>query len=237
MTAHPTPTEQHRQRLRLRFRKEGDLRWISHRDLLRVFERLFRRADLPLRMSQGFHPKPKLSFPTALALGVEGWNEVMEFELDRQLDPDMVREQIRSTAPEGLVVTSVEPTDAEGRKARLVSMDYQFPVPSERRSEVQQNIRQLQAGTLPLKIADGRELADAARDDLEMIRLCDGELLQFRIRATRQASVRPRDVLATLNLEDLLEDGQVLVRTSVEYTATRNEPVNETAADPTNMDR
>ncbi|HBO42708.1 MAG TPA: hypothetical protein DD670_01970 [Planctomycetaceae bacterium] len=61
-----------RQRVRIRFSKQGDLRLIGHRDLVRVMERLFRRAELPLGMSQGFHPKPRMSFPTALALGIGG---------------------------------------------------------------------------------------------------------------------------------------------------------------------
>ena len=52
-----------RQRVRIRFRKQGDLRLIGHRDLVRCLERLFRRAGLPLGMSEGFHPKPRMSFP------------------------------------------------------------------------------------------------------------------------------------------------------------------------------
>ncbi len=67
-----------RQKLRIRFRKTGDLRLISHRDLARAFERLFRRADLPLAMSQGFHPHARINFPSALALGIQGEDEVVE---------------------------------------------------------------------------------------------------------------------------------------------------------------
>ena len=70
-----------RQRVRIRFRKQGDLRFVGHRDLVRSLERLFRRAGLALGMSQGFHPKPKMSFPSALAVGIEGLDEVMELEL------------------------------------------------------------------------------------------------------------------------------------------------------------
>ncbi len=70
-----------RVRFRLRFRKREDLRWISHHDLVRTVERWLRRAGLPLRRSEGFHPKPKLSFPSALALGIAALDEVMEFEL------------------------------------------------------------------------------------------------------------------------------------------------------------
>ena len=58
-----------RQRVRIRFPKQDDLRLISHRDLMRAWERLFRRAGVALSMSEGFHPKPRMSFPSALAVG------------------------------------------------------------------------------------------------------------------------------------------------------------------------
>ena len=73
-----------RHRVRIRFCKQGDLRWIGHRDLMRCMERLFRRAALPLGMSQGFHPKPRMSFPAALAVGIAAMDEVMELELAEQ---------------------------------------------------------------------------------------------------------------------------------------------------------
>ncbi|HEX3724775.1 MAG TPA: TIGR03936 family radical SAM-associated protein, partial [Pirellulales bacterium] len=61
-----------RQRVRIRFRKQGDLRLLGHRDLLRAWERLLRRTGLELRMSAGFHPRPKINFPSALAVGIAG---------------------------------------------------------------------------------------------------------------------------------------------------------------------
>ena len=59
-----------RHRVRIRFRKQDDLRWIGHRDLMRCCERWFRRAGVALRRSEGFHPKPRMSFPSALAVGI-----------------------------------------------------------------------------------------------------------------------------------------------------------------------
>ncbi len=70
-----------RLRVRVRFSKQGDLRLIGHRDLMRCMERLFHRAGLPLSFSEGFHPKPRMTFPLALAVGIEGNDEVMELEL------------------------------------------------------------------------------------------------------------------------------------------------------------
>ena len=74
-----------RPRVRIRFCKQGDLRLIGHRDLMRCLERLFRRAGLTLGMSEGFHPKPRMTLPLALAVGIEGDDEVMELELSETL--------------------------------------------------------------------------------------------------------------------------------------------------------
>ena len=57
------------------FTKEGYMKYISHLDLMRLFMRAFRRAGLPLKMSEGFNPHPKLSISRALKLGVESENE------------------------------------------------------------------------------------------------------------------------------------------------------------------
>src|SRR5215475_14275688 len=73
-----------RQRVRIRFTKQDDLRWISHRDLMRVWERLFRRAGVALSMTEGFHPKPRINFPSALAVGIAGLDELLEVDLSEE---------------------------------------------------------------------------------------------------------------------------------------------------------
>src|SRR5690242_10956811 len=72
-------------KVRFRFRKDGALRLLSHHDLLRTFERMLRRAALPVRATRGFHPKPRLVFALSLPLGVVGCEEVAELELDADL--------------------------------------------------------------------------------------------------------------------------------------------------------
>src|SRR5262245_56686955 len=82
------PSSSPRHRYRLRFKKTGDLRLVSHHDLMHVLERLMRRAEVPFALTQGFHPQPKISFALALALGVAGLNEAFELELSRAMEPD-----------------------------------------------------------------------------------------------------------------------------------------------------
>src|SRR5579859_6858411 len=57
-------------KVRIRFKKCGDLRFLSHHDLMHCFERMFRRGSLPVKASQGFHPMPRMAFALSLALGI-----------------------------------------------------------------------------------------------------------------------------------------------------------------------
>src|ERR1700683_2821403 len=88
-----------RDKVRIRFRKDHDLRLLSHHDLMRTFERMLRRAELPIRRTQGFHPHPRLIFALSLPLGVVGCAEVVELELDEFLPVEEIRERLLQQSP------------------------------------------------------------------------------------------------------------------------------------------
>lgn len=69
-------------RLRVRYQKVGKVRFLSHRDLARVWERAIRRADLPVLYSEGFSPRPKMHFGLALSTGYESIAEYIDLDLD-----------------------------------------------------------------------------------------------------------------------------------------------------------
>src|SRR5438128_12031853 len=94
--------EANRDKLRIRFRKGGDLRLLSHHDLMRCLERMLRRAALPFKSTAGFHPGPRVVFALSLPLGVLGRDEVVEIEFTRALDEDETLAALRSQAPAGL---------------------------------------------------------------------------------------------------------------------------------------
>src|SRR5437870_7518850 len=96
-----------RDKLRIRFRKYGDLRLISHHDLMRCFERMLRRAALPFHSTEGFNPKPRLVFAMPLPLGVVGCQEVAELELDAELAPEVIQDRLAHQVPPGLEILSV----------------------------------------------------------------------------------------------------------------------------------
>lgn len=203
-----------RQRVRLRFRKEGDLRFISHRDLVRTFERLFRRAGLELGMSEGFHPKPRMTFPSALGLGIAATDEVMEFELANRPDADDLRERIEQQCPAGLSIKELQLLDEGQKKARIECVGYSIPVPEHRRPEIAEAIDRLKQQETCVIQREGRSGPVDVLAYLDAIEL-DAGVLRFRLRVGGQSGVRPREMLDVLGLEELESEGLFLTRESV----------------------
>ncbi len=82
------PSVQARQKVRFEFRKVGELRFLSHLELMRALQRALRRAGIPLAFTQGFNPQPRLSLAQALAVGVEGLRELGDIELALRMAPE-----------------------------------------------------------------------------------------------------------------------------------------------------
>jgi len=91
--------------IRVRFSKRGPVRFISHRDVARAFERSFRIAEVPLAFSSGFSPHPKVSFGPALAVGYESDAEYLDLECTRPVDPDWLLDAVSAGLPEGMAVS------------------------------------------------------------------------------------------------------------------------------------
>lgn len=104
--ARPRPPERAAQgepvRYRARFAKFGPMALRGHGELIRILPRILRRARLPIRFTEGFSPRPQLSFGPALPLGVQSASEVCEFALREELPPETVLAGLRSASEEGL---------------------------------------------------------------------------------------------------------------------------------------
>jgi len=92
------------QRVRIQYTKRGRLRFTSHRDISRAFERAVRRAGLPVAYSSGFNPHPRLSYAGAAPTGAASEAEYMEVAMAQTCDPGTVREVLDSAMPPGLDV-------------------------------------------------------------------------------------------------------------------------------------
>jgi len=202
-------------RLRIRFTKEGDLRLISHRDLVRTMERVFRRAALPLAMSEGFHPKPRMTIPSALALGISGRNEVMDIHLAEDISADEVLARLVANAPPGMNFLSACPLPPGARKARVEAAMYQVQVPPERRAEVDSAVAHLLSQeSFVIERGKGKKSLELMADLQELRR--EGDALVFTLRVRQEGAVRATEVLAALGAQDLAESGFPLARTNVE---------------------
>jgi len=104
-------TERRTQRLRVTFTKGESIRYISHLDLARAMERAFRRAELPLVYSQGFNPRPKLAFGSALPLGVMGREEMLDVWLSPSLAPGDFVTRMASKLPAGIRILNAWEVD------------------------------------------------------------------------------------------------------------------------------
>jgi radical SAM-linked protein len=204
-----------RDKLRIRFRKAGDLRMVSHHDLMRCLERMLRRAALPFRSTEGFNPKPRMAFALSLALGIEGCDEVVELELEEVLPLEEIQARLTQQAPAGLAILSVQRVDPRA-SAQVARVCYRLGVPAERRAELPERSAALLAEPhcfVERTRPQPRRLD--IRPYLRDLRLV-GDDLEIDLWVTPTGGARPDEVVRLLGLGDLLDAGGVLRRTTME---------------------
>ena len=109
------------QRIRLRYTKRGRLRFTSHRDFQRAFERALRRAEVPMAYSAGFTPHPKVSYANAAPTGTGSEAEYLEIALTEHRDPDKLRLLLDESLPAGLDITDAVEARTSGLADRLTA--------------------------------------------------------------------------------------------------------------------
>jgi radical SAM-linked protein len=189
--------------IRFRFSKRGKVRFTSHRDVARMWERALRRAAVPVAYSEGFSPRPRLSFGLALPTGHESDGEYVDVKLvDDPDDLTLLCARLTAALPEGVAVQAAEPlAPGEPSLQEVVdacswSVEVDGPTPSEARAAVE---RLLAAPELPvLRERKGKERVDDLRPALEDLTVHEG-LTLVAVLATRPVSFRPAEVVAALD--------------------------------------
>jgi radical SAM-linked protein len=234
----PIPEAPTRDKVRLRFRKSADLRLLSHHDLMRTFERMLRRAAMPVRRTQGFHPHPRIVFALSLPLGVVGCAEVVELELDEILPLDEIRTRLTGQCPPGMDILSIERI-ASRRTAQVRRLCYRVKVPQDRVAALRDRITAALAA--PECVVE-RKREPVRRVDLKPwlsdLRIVDRECeapaepgdcgsagaspsrsethLEMVLWLLPSGTARPDEVLQLLELGDLLDEGFVVERAWIE---------------------
>ena len=200
-----------RQRLRIRFAKGAAIKYISHLDLARAWERTFRPAGLPLVYSQGFNPRPRFQIAAGLPVGVASRAELLDVWLMQQWEPEEVLARLRAVSPPGLEVLEVVEADlkAPSLQSQVCAADYEAVVRTvEPLAAIQGRVEALLgAPTLPRRrLHKGEWQTYDLRPLIHSITVTmggvqDGErILVMRLLASQQGAGRPDEVLDALGL-------------------------------------
>jgi radical SAM-linked protein len=202
---------------RLRFTKTGRMRFLSHHDLMRLFERALRRSGLPLRMTEGYNPHPIVAFPTALGLGIESLDEILEVELSSWTAPRLVEQALGGQLPEGVQVRSCEVFDRKER-SHIAFVEFEADVPGQGAG-----LSDRIAAFLALTACPVERVSDKGSKTVEirqyvMAAESEGERVFLRIRITDQGTAKPEEVLRSVGVR---VDGTVRIRKTYTEVAVR----------------
>jgi radical SAM-linked protein len=225
-------------RIRLRFTKTGKIRWTSHRDLARVWERVIRRVGLPIAYSQGFSPHPKLHFGLALSTGHESVAEYIDLDLD-DAAPNLPTDAeladlplvISAALPIGLEVTAlaVIPGSTTSLQQAVSSCEWDIEIRAVAPEAVAPAVeRVLAADELTItRQRKGKDVTDDVRPyvlDLAVVGPTDAGTTVHAHLATQPRGLRVSELLALL--DPSWEEG--LVRRTAQWTSidgARQEPL------------
>jgi radical SAM-linked protein len=208
-------------RVRLRFSKMGKIRFTSHRDVARMWERALRRSRLPVAVSQGFSPHPLLSFGLALPTGCESHGEYLDARLDEAGPDDIpyedLPELLTSLLPDGVVVQAAASIGmAEGSlQQEVASCDWELEVSGVAGQELQERVElMLAAPSLTIhRERKGRQTEDDIRPAILTLAVThedgpeQGEHPIGRLRAelaTHPRGVRPGDLISAFGTDVVL---------------------------------
>jgi len=234
------------QRLRIRYAKRGRLRFTSHRDFSRAFERAVFRAGIPMAYSSGFNPHPRISYAGASPTGAASEAEFLEIGLAEVKDPAAVAAALDSSLPDGLDVLEVVVSAGGSLADRLEASEWEITV-----SDV--SVEELAAGAERLLATEevmvermtkkGLRTFDARAAIVSLdARACDtkhdleGSCAILRVVLRHGTpSVRPDDVLAALR--EISGTGSGSAALAQRLAQGPLDPANGTVGDPLAPDR
>jgi radical SAM-linked protein len=191
------------QRLRLTFAKTAAMKYTGHLDLYKTWERILRRARLPLAYSQGFHPQPKMQIAAALPLGFTSECEVGDFWMETPQDLTEARAALEQAAPPGIKIIEAAdvPLNSPSLQTLVRSAEYRVVVASALTPEqMDERLAALLAASEIKRERRGKpydlrplieSLERVASDPL-------GHTLQMRLAAREGATGRPEEVVEAL---------------------------------------
>jgi radical SAM-linked protein len=166
-------------RVLVRFSKMDMARYISHLDLLRLMQRVLRRAAVPLSYTQGFHPHPKMAFASALGVGIESRSEYMDLLLSQNVDMKQTMDDINRVLPAHIRVLGIAEINpsAKGLMGMVTAAAYLLFIPMDEKGLRKRCREIINAGTWPVTIVKkGKEQDADIRAGLHRLTVKDGAI-------------------------------------------------------------
>ncbi|MBO5733927.1 MAG: DUF2344 domain-containing protein [Clostridia bacterium] len=177
-------------KFRLQFTKYGDMKYVSHLDLIRLFTRIFHRADLPLCYSEGFNPHPKMSVLLPLSVGFESACEYIDVEFRDGVGMLDCMKKLKGQLPLGMEIpqiTQLNETSKKAKAIRYASYEFRFPAPITQ--EQVDEFMALSSVEVIKKTKRSEGLADIRADIMDMYVTDDG-VLRAVISAGSEANLK-----------------------------------------------
>jgi len=192
--------ESPKMRLRIIFEKTAAMRYTSHLDLQRTWERTLRRARLPLAYSQGFSPHPRINLGAALPLGFTSQHEIIEVWLEEQMNLKEIESTLNVALPPGLVITKIEETELRSPKVQNLIQSTQYTVDLKApRPDLSQQIEELM-GSETLMRERRKKQYDLRPLIKKLEASSDGQHIEMSLSALPGATGRPDEVLLALGI-------------------------------------
>lgn len=191
-------------RVRIVFEKTKAMRFTSHLDLHRTWERTIRRADLPLTYSQGYNPRPRITLATALPLGFTSDAEVIEIHLDDEMPLGEILSRVRKSSPPGIICREI--FDVQNHSPKVPNLvdtaEYQITIPG-KHSEIGAKIVSLLKQDEVIRERRGKEYDLRPRIFDLRVQSHDPEqtILQMELGASQDLTGRPDEVLLELGID------------------------------------
>ncbi len=183
-------------RLQVSYAKRGQARYFGHLELVKIFIRAFRRARIPLRFSEGFHPAPKVSFESALPVGTESLEEHFLVQVPLHVVPEKVIERVSQELPEGLTITACHPVHRRPPGPEPKHVHYEVTLKEGILSESKlSDFLEKKACPLTKRNRKGRSKTIDLRPLVKEIRLLSPKRADMILEQRAGQSVRPTDIL------------------------------------------
>ncbi|WCO68858.1 TIGR03936 family radical SAM-associated protein [Iamia majanohamensis] len=225
-------------RLRIRFTKQGKVRFTSHRDVARIWERTLRRVALPVARSQGFSPRPKVHFGLALPTGYESLAEYLDVDLveGTHVDAATLPGPLTAALPGGLAATAAAEVDprAPSLQHAVTSSRWEIEVTGLDLPTLEARCEDLLAAPelVMARQRKGKDVSDDVRPHLFHLQPTtpvDGGALLIAELGTLGRALRPRELVALLGVG--AGEGKVCrTHQFTEHDGTRSEPLTPLAA-------